>query len=111
MALRNLTPNESAIVLECVRASAVGPFFPDWEFSTLFGLERSQVGEVASAWPNVDDTDPNVEAAINGSLNNLLGYPHGCEKEWATYISATRADVERIFHKWRRALGENALLP
>lgn len=28
---------------ECLRAAAYGPFFPDGEFDTLFGLSREQV--------------------------------------------------------------------
>jgi len=33
----------------------------------------------------VDDED--FSCAVVGSLNNLLGYPHGQESEWSTYIS------------------------
>jgi hypothetical protein len=48
----------------------VGPFFPEWEFSTLFGLERAEVRAIADAWPVIADREK-TEVAINNALNNL----------------------------------------
>jgi len=84
-----------------LHATATGPFFPDWEFHTLFGLERSDVKAIVDAWPAIDDASENVSLAINNSMNNLLGYPHGCDREWLTYISVSPEEVARIFKKWR----------
>ena len=38
---------DSRVIGECLRAAVNGPFFPDWEFSTLFGLTRDEVRAVA----------------------------------------------------------------
>ena len=48
---------EIDIVKACLRAAADGPFFPDWEFSAIFGFERSEVREVAGSWPVMPDPD------------------------------------------------------
>jgi hypothetical protein len=53
----------------------------EWsEFSTIFGLEPSEVRDVLAVWPNFEnvrnelkDNDA-VIRTINNSLNNLLGY-------------------------------------
>ena len=84
-----------------MHATVQGPFFPDWEFPTLFGLERDEVAEVLSRWPDVDDAREIDRVAINNSLNNLLGYPHKCERQWPEFIDAPPAKVADVFAKWR----------
>ena len=102
MALTDLNASEQRVVFECLRAAARGPFFPDWEFHTLFGLRRAEVEAVVTAWPTINDTDQNVSLAINNAMTNLLGYPHGRENDWPQYISVPPTEVRRIFDKWRR---------
>src|SRR5215510_4450289 len=101
MALIDLTAAEQKAVLECPRAAATGPFFPEWEFQTLFGVNRSEVKAIVDAWPNIDETTVRVSLAISNSMNNLLGYPHGCDREWSQYISVGPEEVTRILEKWR----------
>ncbi|MBW3624926.1 MAG: hypothetical protein KY468_16110 [Armatimonadetes bacterium] len=96
-----LTQKEKQVIGECLRAAAEGPFFPDWEFSTLFGLDREEVKQIAEAWPDIDGTQERVGVGINNALNNLLGYPHHKEGDWAKYISVSEDEVDRIFCKWR----------
>jgi hypothetical protein len=75
---------------------------PDWEFHTLFGLERDEVRNILSLWPGLDETDESVVIAINNSLNNLLGSPaRNGDEEWPKFISVTRGEVARIFAKWK----------
>jgi hypothetical protein len=101
MALVDLSAEERQVVFECLRATVSGPFFPDWEFHTLFGIERSDMKAIVDAWPAIDDSSENVSLAINNSLNNLLGYPHGHNREWLKYVSVPPEEVARIFKKWR----------
>jgi len=101
MALTDLNARETEVVFECLRAAAAGPFFPDWEFHTLFGLERGDVQAIVDAWPDVEETSEKVSLAINNSMNNLLGYPHGRPEDWPRYISVSTSEVRRIFDKWR----------
>ena len=70
-----LNSEQIRIVGECLLAAAYGPFFPDGEFDTLFGLTRSQVVAVADQWPVVLDTAEHTDHAIHNAFNNLTGYP------------------------------------
>jgi hypothetical protein len=98
--LEALDTREREIVGESLRAAAAGPFFPDWEFQTLFGVERSVVLRLAESWPAVDDCET-AELAINNSLNNLVGYPHGCDAVWSDWISVTPEDLQAVLAKLR----------
>ena len=101
MPLADLTEPEQAVVLECLKAAADGPFFPDWEFHTLFGLERVELRSVISDWPVDDPPQSDAYIAISNSLGNLLGYPHGCKERWAEYISVNPEQIETLLEKWR----------
>lgn len=107
MGSSNLTNEEREIVAACLRAAAEGPFFPDCEFSTIFGITRAEVKAVADHYPTVDEDDDEATGdddswiAINNSFVNLLGYPHGQEKDWRSWINVSPEEVERIFKKWK----------
>jgi hypothetical protein len=101
MGLELLTPDERGLVYRCVAAAVDGPFFPDWEFETLFGLARGEARSVATAWPDIDESTEAVSLTINNAFANLLGYPHHEDAAWALLISSDRSEVERVFLKWR----------
>ena len=104
MALADLTETELEIVYECLMAAAHGPFIPDWEFSTLFGVEQQEVAKIAERWPDVDDNDEAVRLSINNSLNNLTGYPIDREDAWNIYISVGPEELVRILKKFRKGI-------
>ena len=81
--LAALNERKKQTVFECLRAASDGPFFPDWEFHTLFGLERDQVRRIAAAVPDIDDSSEEVELAINNAMAHLTGYPHRQEAAWS----------------------------
>ncbi|HME37188.1 MAG TPA: hypothetical protein VKF84_18295 [Candidatus Sulfotelmatobacter sp.] len=100
--LDNLEEKELEVVRECLRATVEGPFYPDWEFGTIFGLERDDVKRILMAWPEVNEADEYVVRTINNSLNNILGYPARNKGEmWPMFISVTPAAVARILDKWK----------
>ncbi len=99
--LADLNSEEREVVKCCLHAAAEGPFFPDWEFSTLFGLKRDEVKVILASWPNLDDSDESVSCAINGSFVNLLYYPHRCEDVWAQFIPVSAKQLEQIYDKWK----------
>lgn len=102
MSLADLDEREREVVRECLRATVEGPFFPDWEFQTIFGLERDAVRKVLSSWPRLNEADESVVRAINNSMNNLIGYPTQNKKEiWPKYISVMPWDLAVIFDKWK----------
>jgi hypothetical protein len=100
MSLECLTPSEKQIVFECLVAAADGPFFPDWEFPILFGLERDEVRQIITRWPNINESSEETRVAIHNSMGNLLGYPHHQEAVWSRFISAPENEVGRILDKW-----------
>ena len=106
MSLLDLRGHEREIVFECLGAAVDGPFFPDDDFHTIFGLEREDVAEIVKSWPDVDDSDEDVSTAINNAMNNLLGYPHGREDAWDDFISVS---PEEVFCKWRGEAIEGCL--
>jgi hypothetical protein len=102
MSLAGLDEKERGVVRECLRAAVDGPFFPEWEFATLFGLSRDEVRRVLLSWPELNEGDESVVLAINGTLNNLLGYPTPNKQEiWAKFISVSGMELARIFDKWK----------
>ena len=52
-----LTESERNLVRQCLDAAVHGGFFPEWEFHTLFGIERAQVAAVLLRWPDINDKD------------------------------------------------------
>lgn len=97
MDLKNLTAEDHSLVGACLNSAANGPFFPDWEFQTLFGVEPAVVRNVAVQWPKVDPSDEDVELAVVNSLNNLLGYPHGYpDSEIGHSAPAIRAALDKL---------------
>jgi hypothetical protein len=102
VALERLDERERQVVRECLRASVEGPFFPDWEFATLFGLTRDEVKKVLLSWPALDESDQFVVLAINNSFNNRLGYPAQDKQDvWPNFISVSHLELARIFDKWK----------
>ena len=52
-----LTQEEIRIISACLLAAEEGPFFSDWEFQTLFGVERPVLRNVRLHWPHVSLSD------------------------------------------------------
>lgn len=94
-----MNQDELRIIEECLEAAAQGPFFPDREFQTLFGLNRDEVVKVAN-WPPTDEISEEVHVAVSGALNLLTGYPHGKDDEWTDYISVSPQQVRTLLHRW-----------
>ncbi|HSU65699.1 MAG TPA: hypothetical protein VLJ39_02400 [Tepidisphaeraceae bacterium] len=85
-----------------MRAAADGPFFPDCEFSTLFGLKRGEVRRIADEWPLPTVPPEDVVLAINSSMNWLLSYPHRKHELW----SECQSGFNELFNKLRRKKNE-----
>lgn len=99
MNLKILTDQEKDIILQCLTAAFEGSFFPEWEFQNLFGVERNMLEKIIKMWPIVDESDKDICLAIHNSMGNLVGYPHGNEKEWKKYISVGTDEVIKILKK------------
>jgi hypothetical protein len=102
VSLANLGVGEREVVRECLRAAVEGPFFPEWEFGTIFGLQRDEVRQVLLSWPDLNEADESVVRAINNSFNNLLCYPTRNKQEiWPKFISVSGMELAKIFDKWK----------
>ena len=95
-----LSSAEVETIRRALRATVEGSFFPDWEFQTLIGLERSEVRQILDDWPRQSLGEVEFRCGVVNSLNNLLGYPHGCMDELAAYglegPEAISAVLERL---------------
>jgi len=100
-AIDRLTEVETKIVGECLNAAAHGPFFPDWEFHTLFGLTRQRIADIAHRWPAVDTNADDVGKAVNNSFNMLLGYPHKKWNAWSEFVSMPPQQATKVYERWR----------
>jgi hypothetical protein len=109
MALANLDEREREVVRQCLYAAVEGPFFPEWEFGIIFGLQRDEVRRILMSWPDLDENDESVVRAINNSFNNLLGYPTRNKQEiWSKFISVSGIELARIFDKWKGRAPRNS---
>lgn len=97
---QHLSEEDLQVIKECLDAAVVGPFFPDWEFSTLMGFDRNDVAAIAATWPETSDRDAQRDA-VNNVLNLLLGYPHGHWSDWHEYSTATPEQIARVLARWR----------
>jgi hypothetical protein len=107
MDLHRISDSDKAIVGQALRAAADGPFFPDWEFDTIFGLTRNEVRAIAHAWPNVELNRADVAVAVNNSLNNLLGYPLDEAEGWNRWISVSPSQLGELFCRLRNSASES----
>jgi len=76
----SLSHEDLELLRLALAAACRGPFFEDWEFGTLMGVTRSEMGEVVAAmsttpvrWP--DEAPEFFGVAANNALVNLWGYP------------------------------------
>ncbi|MDX1429185.1 MAG: hypothetical protein R3282_02805 [Rhodothermales bacterium] len=91
----DFTEFELHTVQRCMIATADGPFFPDWEFETLFGVTREKLRQAAIAWPSAETV-----CAARVTLNQLTGYPHGLESVLQQDVGATPDDLVRLLNRF-----------
>lgn len=75
--LDGLTPDETDVIRRAIDAAVNGPFFPDWEFQTLFGVTREEAAASLARFPNLMAENETDYLTVHNSIANLLGYPHG----------------------------------
>lgn len=93
-----LSSTEIEIVRRALQATVEGDFFPDWEFETLIGVDREMVREVYKTWPQQMLARDDFSCAVVGSLNNLVGYPHGKEEELIAFVPEGREAIRETLN-------------
>ncbi len=105
--LSALDNREKEVVRRALAAAADGPYFPDWEFQTLFGIERVQVRETLAAFPALSTSNEAQFLSVNNSLLWLVSYPHGQDVELVK-CGLDKADLVATLRKIRERLGKPA---
>jgi len=105
--MSSLDDSERDVIRDVLRATIDGPFFPDWEFATLFGYERERVQSVLDAWPEGIGTEETDEV-IQGALGQMIGYPHGEWEVWATFSRASIDDLKAVARHYAADLAGRA---
>jgi hypothetical protein len=105
--VQHLSAQERDLIAAALAAAIHGPYFPDWEFASLIALEREEIAEILTAWPEATvvtswETDAErVQAiAVNNVLTNLLGYPHGLWNTLAAQLTAGEAEIRSLRARW-----------
>lgn len=97
--IATLTEQERQTVFQCLEAAGKDEFVPEWEFETLFGITRKQLSIVRKKWPEIDTSNLDVSAALIGSMNNFLGYPHRQDEHWNGHLSVRPEAVKLTLEK------------
>jgi hypothetical protein len=104
-----LTLEEKQLVGRCLYEAANGSYFPDWEFETLIGADRSTVRKAAAQWLSGETIPIKYADVVVSVINNLLGYPHGRAAELEAAIGADMAKLNTLFEqlcaRWRKGRG------
>jgi hypothetical protein len=82
-------------------AAARGPFFPDWEFDTLFGLQRAEVEAIAYGFSPSTPIAGDVALALHNTVINLLDYPHKQEAAWHQWLTVSPSELKAVYDKLR----------
>lgn len=90
---------EIEIVRRALQATVEGSFFPDWEFEILIGVDREIVRNIYKAWTQQTLDRDSFGCAVVGSMNNLLGYPHGKEEELMAYVPEGREAIRKTLDR------------
>ena len=97
--MSSIAANE--LLAEALGASALGPFFPEQEFGTLFGLSREELLAAAESLSSSACASGDlVRVAVAGAVNNLAGYPHSQEQLLPQWTSAPASELEAACRVW-----------
>ena len=99
-----LTERDRDVIQSVLLATVDGPFYPHWEFQTLFGYERDTVRAVLDAWPEGIGTD-HTDGVVQAAIFQLLAYPHG---EWDAWSARSDASIDELKAVARRYAADRA---
>ena len=101
MSLANLSDKEKQIILQSMNAILRGRFL-EGEFHTRLGIAPEELEQIVTAYPNVDDSDDdsNAASAINNCLNEVGYGINFSEREWSQWFDVGRSEVKDVYWKW-----------
>ena len=95
-----MSSGDTAIIRNSMLFATDGPNFPDWEFSTIFGFDRSEVRAIANSLSSQAPVTTETIRAVASTFNNLSGYPGGREY-WAEFVPSSWPEALSAFERWR----------
>lgn len=100
MNLEKLLNKDIEIILSCFTASLDKEFFPDWEYSTLIGGEKSEIQNLLENPNNINWQDEMIQIWLNNIIVNLLWYPHqASQKKWEEYFKLSPKELLEFLEK------------
>ena len=87
----------SKVFDQVLTATADGPFFPDWEFATLFGRTKAEYRAAVGTLRAGAALSKEQHFLLHGALNNLLGYPHNKEASWSHWLPLPPEQLNQLF--------------
>jgi hypothetical protein len=101
VSLAKLSDGDRQIILQCLNAILKGRFL-EGEFHTRLGMERAELEQVVAAYPHIDDSDDNSNAAlaINNCLNEVSHGINFSNREWSQWFTVNRSEVDEVYRRW-----------
>ena len=103
MSLNHLSNADVALIGECLKAAAHGPFFGQPLDEDMLGFNINELIEVSSKWPNITSNNK-TRRIINNVLAAFMsdGYPLLQQEKWSKWISTSPSEIDETLPKWRR---------
>jgi hypothetical protein len=101
VSLAKLSDSERQIIFQCLKAILKGRFL-EGEFHTRLGIEPEELEGIVTAYPDVDNSDDNSDAAIaiNNCLNEVCHGISFSDREWSQWFTVSKPEIEEVYRKW-----------
>lgn len=102
--------NEDQIILECLKIVVAENIFPLKDFSSIFNESIEEINQIILDWDTVNLDSEGVLSAINSTLNNIIGFPHGHHTNIENKIKCTTDDLDEILDKILNSFNKNPII-
>ncbi len=86
---------DAELAIKIIHAGVEGPFFPDWEYSTLMGFRRDEAADLLAHTDWIDLTKEQ-ETLLKNTAVMLLTYPHKKRDILATEYGLRPDDLKSL---------------
>lgn len=105
-----INENEDKIIFECIKIVTTEEIIPQKDFSSIFNESKEELHEILSNWDNLSITSEGVLSAINGTLNNIVGFPHGKYTYLESRINYSIKELDSLLEKILKHLNKNPII-
>lgn len=89
----DLSKDEKKFLDRCLLLAIEGDFFPDWEFSSLVGVDRDYISQNIEKTSYSQGQDYEFRALALACIGNLLSYPHGKDHQVERELSMPKQNA------------------